>query len=88
MLVTGMPAAYLIKERAPVQSNTFIEWRLFKDIKFLFIFLSGFIGKLTIRAPGDDADVLHAHSLYLFQSSSCHFTVALSDFHRKSVQHW
>lgn len=26
MLVTGLPAAWLIKERAPIKTTTFIEW--------------------------------------------------------------
>ncbi|GJC83386.1 putative transporter ESBP6 [Colletotrichum liriopes] len=40
-LATGLPAAWLIKERVPVRSSGFVEWRLFKNFTFLLVFLAG-----------------------------------------------
>ena len=58
VLVTGLPAVYLIKERVPESSTSFIEWqvevtqssysaesfrRLFRDTRFVLVFLAGVI---------------------------------------------
>ncbi|KAH8815582.1 putative monocarboxylate transporter [Xylogone sp. PMI_703] len=50
-LGTALPAAWLIKERAPIRSSTFIEWRLFKDIQFVILFLVGAIGTFPLFVP-------------------------------------
>ncbi|OCK75945.1 MFS general substrate transporter [Lepidopterella palustris CBS 459.81] len=50
-LATGLPAAYLIKERSPIRSATFIEWRLFLDHRFTTIFLAGAIGTFPLLVP-------------------------------------
>ncbi|KAH8892997.1 major facilitator superfamily transporter [Thozetella sp. PMI_491] len=47
-LVTGLPAAWLIKERAPIRTAGFIEWNLFRDLKFLLVFATGFIGTFPL----------------------------------------
>lgn len=50
-LATGLPAALLIKERARVQRNVFIEWSLFKDPTFILIFLAGGIATFPLFVP-------------------------------------
>ncbi|KAG9764963.1 MFS general substrate transporter, partial [Aureobasidium melanogenum] len=50
-LTTGMPAAWFVKERNPFDSRRFIEWRLFKDYRFLAIFMAGAIGTFPLLVP-------------------------------------
>lgn len=50
-IATGLPAALLIKERAPVRRKTFIEWDLFKDAKFSLLFAAGAIGTFPLFVP-------------------------------------
>ncbi|KAG9571095.1 MFS general substrate transporter, partial [Aureobasidium melanogenum] len=50
-LTTGMPAAWFVKERNPFGSRKFIEWRLFKDYRFLAIFMAGAIGTFPLLVP-------------------------------------
>ncbi|KAF2222349.1 major facilitator superfamily transporter, partial [Elsinoe ampelina] len=51
-LATGLPAAWLIKERVPIRRPAaFVEWRLFKDYKFVLVFLAGAIGTFPLFVP-------------------------------------
>ncbi|KAL9070976.1 MAG: hypothetical protein Q9161_004476 [Pseudevernia consocians] len=50
-LATGLPAAWLIKERCPIRSTTFIERDLFRDFKFVTIFLVGVIATFPLLVP-------------------------------------
>ncbi|OHW91804.1 major facilitator superfamily transporter [Colletotrichum incanum] len=50
-LATGLPAAWLIKERVPVRSSGFVEWRLFKNFTFLVVFLAGAVGTFPLFVP-------------------------------------
>ncbi|KDN71096.1 putative major facilitator superfamily transporter [Colletotrichum sublineola] len=50
-LATGLPAAWLIKERVPVRSSGFVEWRLFKSFTFLIVFLAGAVGTFPLFVP-------------------------------------
>ncbi|KAF6219007.1 hypothetical protein HO133_005551 [Letharia lupina] len=50
-LATGLPAAWLIKERCPIRSATFIEWKLFRDFKFVTIFLVGVVATFPLLVP-------------------------------------
>jgi MFS family permease len=50
-LATGLPAAWLIKERSPVQRRHFIDWRLFRDPNFAILFLAGAIGTFPLFVP-------------------------------------
>lgn len=50
-LVTGLPAAWLIKERSPIRSTTFVEWRLFRDFKFLVLFIAGAVATFPLFVP-------------------------------------
>ncbi|KFZ09839.1 hypothetical protein V502_08449 [Pseudogymnoascus sp. VKM F-4520 (FW-2644)] len=51
MLVTGLPAAWLIKERAPIKTTTFIEWNLFRSFKFTVLFLTGVVATFPLFVP-------------------------------------
>lgn len=50
-LVTGVPAAWLIRERLPAKRTTFVEWRLFTSLKFDLLFLSGVIATFPLFVP-------------------------------------
>ncbi|KAK1595479.1 major facilitator superfamily transporter [Colletotrichum navitas] len=50
-LATGLPAAWLIKERVPVRGSGFVEWRLFKSLTFLIVFLAGAVGTFPLFVP-------------------------------------
>ncbi|TEA14264.1 Aspyridones efflux protein apdF [Colletotrichum sidae] len=50
-LATGLPAAWVVKERVPVRGSGFVEWRLFKSFTFVFIFLAGAVGTFPLFVP-------------------------------------
>ncbi|PKK55194.1 hypothetical protein CI102_40 [Trichoderma harzianum] len=50
-LATGLPAAWLVKERSPVKTAGFIEWRLFRDLGFVIIFTAGAIATFPLLVP-------------------------------------
>ncbi|KAK7450029.1 major facilitator superfamily transporter [Colletotrichum acutatum] len=50
-LATGLPAAWLIKERVPVRNTGFVEWRLFKSLTFVLVFLAGAVGTFPLFVP-------------------------------------
>ncbi|KAJ9157535.1 Monocarboxylate permease [Pleurostoma richardsiae] len=50
-LATGLPAAWAVKERTPIRTAGFIEWRLFKDPKFVLIFLAGAVATFPLLVP-------------------------------------
>ncbi|KAK7542689.1 major facilitator superfamily domain-containing protein [Phyllosticta citribraziliensis] len=50
-LGTAMPAVFFLKERTDIQSKRFIDWRLVKDFRFIFIFLAGAIGTFPLFVP-------------------------------------
>lgn len=50
-LVTGLPAAYLIQDRVPIQPSSFVEWRLFRDYRFVLIFVGGGLATFPLFVP-------------------------------------
>lgn len=50
-LATGLPGAWLIRERMPAKRTTFVEWRMFTDPKFALLFLSGVIATFPLFVP-------------------------------------
>ncbi|RDL40415.1 uncharacterized protein BP5553_00394 [Venustampulla echinocandica] len=50
-LATGLPAAWLIKERAPITTTTFVEWSLFKNIQFSTLFFAGVLATFPLPVP-------------------------------------
>ncbi|KAJ6160503.1 hypothetical protein N7470_003899 [Penicillium chermesinum] len=51
IITTGLPAAYLIKERAPIHRTKMVEWSLFRDVRFVFLFATGAIGTFPLFVP-------------------------------------
>lgn len=51
ILGTGLPAAWLITERAPIKPTQMLEWRLFKDTRFAVLFAAGAIGTFPLFVP-------------------------------------
>ncbi|KAF2099591.1 putative monocarboxylate transporter [Rhizodiscina lignyota] len=50
-LATGLPAAWLVKERTPIRNRALIDRYLFRDIKFLVLFITGAIGTFPLFVP-------------------------------------
>jgi MFS family permease len=66
-LAIGLPAAWLIKERAPIKSTAFIEWlvnpksrstltdntnrNLFKNMRFVTLFVAGVLATFPLLVP-------------------------------------
>ncbi|KAI9755467.1 MAG: hypothetical protein M4579_004258 [Chaenotheca gracillima] len=50
-LATGLPAAWLIKERAPIRSTALVDSRLFRDFRFIVLFLAGAIATFPLFVP-------------------------------------
>ncbi|KAH7398621.1 major facilitator superfamily domain-containing protein [Phaeosphaeria sp. MPI-PUGE-AT-0046c] len=48
---TGLPAAYLMKERVPIRKTHFVEWNLFKDAKFSLVFAVGVLSTFPLFVP-------------------------------------
>ena len=51
MLATGLPAAYFVKDRVPPNRRPFVEWELFKDLRFLLLFAAGAVGTFPLFVP-------------------------------------
>ncbi|KAI1277518.1 major facilitator superfamily domain-containing protein [Xylaria sp. FL0933] len=50
-IATGLPAAWFLKERTTIRRGGFVEWRLFKDLNFVFVFIAGAIGTFPLLVP-------------------------------------
>ncbi|KAF8184142.1 major facilitator superfamily domain-containing protein [Mycena galopus ATCC 62051] len=50
-LGTGLPAAWLIKERTTIRTAGFIEWSLFHDFRFIVLFFAGAFGTFPLFVP-------------------------------------
>ncbi|KAJ5826239.1 MFS general substrate transporter [Penicillium riverlandense] len=48
---TGLPAAYLIKQRLPIPRSAIVEWRLLRDIRFVLLFAAGAIATFPLLVP-------------------------------------
>ncbi|KAI0392376.1 putative monocarboxylate transporter [Xylariaceae sp. FL0594] len=52
MLATGLPMAFLIKDRTALPpSSVWVEWSLFKDFRFVALFLCGLIATFPLFVP-------------------------------------
>ncbi|KAK5046184.1 hypothetical protein LTR84_008641 [Exophiala bonariae] len=49
--VIGFPAVWFIKERTPVKTSIFVEWKLFRDYKFTVLFLAGTVATFPLFVP-------------------------------------
>ncbi|KAJ7197815.1 major facilitator superfamily domain-containing protein [Mycena pura] len=50
-LGTGLPAAWLVKERTTIRTAGFIEWSLFRDSRFVVLFFAGALGTFPLFVP-------------------------------------
>ena len=50
-LVTGLPAAYLVRERSPSGRKKFVEWALFRSLKFDLLFVAGVAATFPLFVP-------------------------------------
>ncbi|KAJ6527092.1 monocarboxylate transporter [Mycena capillaripes] len=50
-LATGLPAAWLIKERTTIRTAGFIDWSLFRDLRFIMLFFAGVIATFPLFVP-------------------------------------
>ena len=67
-LTTGVPAALLIRERAPSNNARFIDLSLFKSVPFSCVFLAGAVGTFALFVPPFFLP-LFAHSIGLSAST-------------------
>ncbi|GKU22844.1 unnamed protein product [Fusarium langsethiae] len=49
--VTGLPAAYLIKERTPLIRTGIVDWNLFRQLNFAILFFAAGIGIFPLLVP-------------------------------------
>lgn len=49
--LTGLPAAWLVKERTAVPRTGLVDWRLFRQINFAILFFAGGIGIFPLLVP-------------------------------------
>lgn len=49
--VTGLPAAWLIRERTPIQAVGLVDWTLFRQANFAILFLAGGLGIFPLLVP-------------------------------------
>jgi MFS transporter, MCT family, solute carrier family 16 (monocarboxylic acid transporters), member 3 len=50
-LATGLPAAWLIKERSPPRNAPFVDWDMFRSLPFAAIFLASALGTFAVFIP-------------------------------------
>jgi MFS family permease len=67
-LATGLPAAWIVRDRYPVRSTPFIEWHLFRDFSFLMVFFAGAVATFALFVPAFFLP-LYTHSLGLPSST-------------------
>jgi MFS family permease len=67
-LAAGLPAAWIVRDRYPVRSTSFIEWRLFRDFSFLMVFFAGAVATFALFVPAFFLP-LYTHSLGLPSST-------------------
>jgi predicted MFS family arabinose efflux permease len=75
-LAAGLPAAWIVKDRYPIKSASFIEWRLFRDFSFLMVFFAGAVATFALFVPAFFLP-LYAYSLGLPSSTGA---ALLADF--------
>lgn len=76
-LVSGVPAALLIRERAPSHRTPLVDMSLFKSLPFCCIFLAGAIGTFALFVPPYFLP-LFAHSIGLSASTGAGIVAAFN----------
>lgn len=59
-LATGLPACWFIRDRVPPSRRTFVDWQLFKDLRFVLLFCAGGVATfpLLVRKAWVERSVL------------------------------
>lgn len=76
-LVTGIPAALLVRERVPSNTNSFVDLSLFKSMPFCCLFLAGAVGTFALFVPPFFLP-LFAHSIGLSASTGARIVAAFN----------
>ena len=76
-LVTGIPAALLVRERVPSNTNSFVDLSLFKSMPFCCLFLAGAVGTFALFVPPFFLP-LFAHSIGLSASTGAGIVAAFN----------
>ena len=76
-LVTGIPAALLIRERVPSHTTSFVDLSLFKSMPFCCLFLAGAVGTFALFVPPFFLP-LFAHSVGLSASTGAGIVAAFN----------
>jgi MFS family permease len=50
-IATGLPAAWLVRDRAPSSRSKFVDWKLFGNLKFVLLFAAGAIATFPLFVP-------------------------------------
>ncbi|WPH00321.1 putative monocarboxylate transporter [Acrodontium crateriforme] len=50
-LATGLPAAWFVRDRIPPHRRAMIEFSLFKDVRFILLFLAGAVATFPLLVP-------------------------------------
>lgn len=77
LLVTGIPAALLVRERVPSNTTSFIDLSLFKSMPFCCLFLAGAVGTFALFVP-PFFPPLFAHSIGLSASTGAGIVAAFN----------
>jgi MCP family monocarboxylic acid transporter-like MFS transporter 3 len=51
ILVLGMPAAWMLKDRVPLRNVPFVDWSMFRSVPFLATFVASAIGVFALYVP-------------------------------------
>lgn len=54
-LATGIPAAWFIRDRVPPSRRKFVDWQLFKDFRFVVLFLAGAVATFPLLVSPAEA---------------------------------
>ena len=76
-LASGIPAALLVRERAPSNNASFVDLSLFKSIPFCCLFLAGAVGTFALFVPPIFLP-LFAHSIGLSASAGAGIVAAFN----------
>ena len=76
-LLTGIPAALLVRERVPSNTNSFVDLSLFKSMPFCCLFLAGAVGTFALFVPPFFLP-LFAHSIGLSASTGAGIVAAFN----------
>jgi MCP family monocarboxylic acid transporter-like MFS transporter 3 len=51
ILLIGMPAAWMLKDRVPLRNVPFVDWSMFRSVPFIATFIASAIGVFALYVP-------------------------------------